>query len=89
MSTQDSSANAMEMMSEATEAAAGMLPSDMIHAIAELVDPATVAREMPWLAGELTKIALGQSDIISMALAELSCVLMTYSRCTVRGKAGT
>ena len=63
MSTQDSSANAMEMMSEATEAAAGMLPSDMIHAIAELVDPATVAREMPWLAGELTKIALGQSDI--------------------------
>ena len=63
MSIQDSSANALEMMSEATEAAAGMLPSDMIHAITELVDPASVAKEMPWLAGELTKIALGQSDI--------------------------
>ena len=51
MSIQDSSANALEMMSEATEATAGMLPSDMIHAITELVDPASVAKEMPWLAG--------------------------------------
>ena len=50
-------------MSEATEAAAGMLPLDMVNAIADLVDPAAVAKEMPWLAGELTKIALGQSDI--------------------------
>jgi hypothetical protein len=51
------------MMSEATEAAADMLPMDMVKAIAELADPATVAKEMPWLAEELTKIALGQSDI--------------------------
>jgi polyhydroxyalkanoate synthase len=51
------------IMSGVTEAAAGMLPIDMVNAVAELVDPATVAREMPWLAGELTKIALGQSDI--------------------------
>jgi polyhydroxyalkanoate synthase len=50
-------------MSEATEAAAGLLPLDMVNAIAELADPAAVAKEMPWLAGELTKIALGQSDI--------------------------
>jgi len=63
MSTEDRSANALEFMSEATEAAAGMLPLDMVHAIAELADPATVAKEMPWLAGELTKIALGTSDI--------------------------
>ena len=63
MSTGDRSANAMEMMSEATEAAAGMLPMDMVNAIAELVDPAAVAKEMPWLAEELTKIALGKSDI--------------------------
>jgi polyhydroxyalkanoate synthase len=51
------------MMSEATEAVADMLPMDMVKAIAELADPAAVAKEMPWLAGELTKIALGQSDI--------------------------
>ena len=63
MSTEDRSANVLGMMSEATEAAAGMLPMDMVNAIAELADPATVAKEMPWLAGELTKIALGKSDI--------------------------
>ena len=63
MSTEDRSANVMGMMSEATEAAAGMLPMDMVNAITELVDPATVAKEMPWLATELTKIALGQSDL--------------------------
>jgi len=51
-------------MSDATEAAADMLPMDMVKAIAELADPAAVAKEMPWLAGELTKIALGQSDIV-------------------------
>ena len=63
MSTEDRSASATEMMSDATEAAADMLPMDMVKAIAELADPAAVAKEMPWLAGELTKIALGQSDI--------------------------
>jgi polyhydroxyalkanoate synthase subunit PhaC len=47
----------------AAEAAAGMLPLDMLAAVADLVDPAAVAREMPWLTGELTKIALGRSDI--------------------------
>ena len=63
MSTEDRSANVADMMSEATEAAAGMLPMDMVNAIAELADPVTVAREMPWLTEELTKIALGKSDI--------------------------
>jgi polyhydroxyalkanoate synthase len=53
----------MDIMSEAAEAAAGMLPLDMVNAIADLADPAAVAKEMPWLAEELTKIALGQSDI--------------------------
>jgi polyhydroxyalkanoate synthase len=43
--------------------AAELLPLDMVAAVADLVDPAVVAREMPWLAGELTKIALGRSDI--------------------------
>lgn len=47
----------------AAEAAAGMLPLDMLAAVADLADPAAVAREMPWLTGELTKIALGRSDI--------------------------
>jgi polyhydroxyalkanoate synthase subunit PhaC len=63
MSTEDVTANAMAMMSEATEAAAGMLPMDMLNAITELADPAAVAKEMPWLAEELTKIALGKSDV--------------------------
>ena len=59
----DKKEEASDIMSEATEAAAGMLPLDMVNAITDLVDPATVAKEMPWLAGELTKVALGQSDI--------------------------
>jgi polyhydroxyalkanoate synthase subunit PhaC len=57
------SEEASSVLSEATEAAAGMLPLDMVNAVADLVDPAAVAKEMPWLTGELTKIALGQSDI--------------------------
>jgi polyhydroxyalkanoate synthase subunit PhaC len=63
MDTSEAPANATDIMSEATEAAAGMLPLDMVNAIAELADPATVAKEMPWLTEELTKIALGQSEI--------------------------
>jgi polyhydroxyalkanoate synthase len=51
------------MMTEATEAAAGMLPMDMVNAIAELADPAAVAKEMPWLAEELAKVALGKSEV--------------------------
>ena len=63
MDTNEAPASAMDIMSEATEAAAGMLPLDMVNAIADLADPAAVAKEMPWLAEEMTKIALGQSDI--------------------------
>ncbi len=48
---------------EAAEAAAGALPLDMAGAVADLFDPVSVAREMPWLAGELAKITLGRSDI--------------------------
>ena len=63
MDTNEAPANAMDIMSEATEQAAGMLPLDMVNALADLVDPAAVAKEMPWLAEERAKIALGQSDI--------------------------
>ncbi len=63
MDTNETPANTMDIMTEATETAAGMLPLDMVNAIAELADPAAVAKEMPWLAEELTKIALGKSDI--------------------------
>ncbi len=63
MDTNEARANAKDIMSEATETAAGMLPLDMVNAIADLADPAAVAKEMPWLATEITKIALGQSDI--------------------------
>jgi polyhydroxyalkanoate synthase subunit PhaC len=63
MDTNEAPTNVVDLMSEATETAAGMLPLDMVNAIADLVDPAAVAKEMPWLATEMTKIALGQSDI--------------------------
>ncbi len=63
MDTNEAPADAMGIMSGATDAAAGMLPLDMVNAIADLVDPAAVAKEMPWLAEERAKIALGQSDI--------------------------
>ena len=63
MDTNEAPANAMDIMSEAAETAAGMLPLDMVNAIADLADPAAVAKEMPWLATEMMKIALGQSDV--------------------------
>ncbi len=63
MSEEQRSASPMGLMTEATEAAAGMLPMDMVHAIAELADPAAVAKEMPWLAEELAKVALGTSEV--------------------------
>ena len=63
MDTNEAPANAMDIMSEATETAAGMLPLDMVNALAGLVDPAAVAKEMPWLAGEMAKIARGESEI--------------------------
>jgi polyhydroxyalkanoate synthase subunit PhaC len=56
-------AGGLAIAADAAEAAADLLPLDMLAAVADLVDPAAVAREMPWLAGELTKIALGRSDI--------------------------
>ena len=63
MDTNEAPADAMGIMSEATDAAAGMLPLDMVNALADLADPAAVAKEMPWLAEERAKIALGESDI--------------------------
>ena len=63
MDTNEAPANAMGIMSETTDAAVGMLPLDMVNALADLVAPAAVAKEMPWLAEERAKIALGQSDI--------------------------
>ena len=56
-------AGGLATAADAAEAAAGLPPLDMLAAVADLVDPAAVAREMPWLAGELARIALGTSDI--------------------------
>jgi polyhydroxyalkanoate synthase subunit PhaC len=56
-------ADGLVIAADAAGAAAEMLPLDMLAAVADLVDPAAVAREMPWLGGELAKIALGRSDI--------------------------
>ena len=53
----------LAIAADAADAAVGLLPLDMLAAVADLVEPAAVAREMPWLAGELTEIALGRSDI--------------------------
>ena len=58
METNEGRTDAMDTMSEATETAAGMLPLDMVNMIAELADPAAIAKDMPWLAGEMAKIAL-------------------------------
>ncbi len=63
MDTNEAPGGTKGMMSEATEAAAGLLPLDMVNAISELADPVAVAKEMPWLAEEMTKIALGQSEL--------------------------
>jgi polyhydroxyalkanoate synthase subunit PhaC len=60
MSTREENSN---VISETLEGTAGLLPLDMVNAVADLVDPVAIAREMPWLTGELTKIALGRSDI--------------------------
>jgi polyhydroxyalkanoate synthase len=63
MDKKDGHAEVKDMMTEIAELRAGALPLDMINAFADLLDPVAVAREMPWLAGELTKIALGKSEI--------------------------
>jgi polyhydroxyalkanoate synthase subunit PhaC len=63
MDNQTEPAEGLALAADAAEAAAGMLPLDMVNAVADLVDPVAVAKEMPWLTGELAKIALGQSDI--------------------------
>jgi polyhydroxyalkanoate synthase subunit PhaC len=43
--------------------AASLLSLEMLDAAASLVDPAAVIQNMPWLAGEMAKIALGRSDL--------------------------
>jgi len=43
--------------------AAGLPPLDMLDAAAGLADPAAVLRNMPWLAGEMAKIAGGRSEL--------------------------
>jgi polyhydroxyalkanoate synthase len=63
MDKKDGHAEITDMMAKVAELRDGMLPLDMVNAFADLVDPVAVAREMPWLAGELTKIALGKSEI--------------------------
>ena len=63
METNEGRGGAMDIMSEATETAAGMLPLDLVNALADLVDPAAAAKEIPWLSGEMAKIAFGKSEI--------------------------
>jgi polyhydroxyalkanoate synthase subunit PhaC len=38
-------------------------PLEMLESAADLANPVTAARQMPWLAGELMKLATGQSGI--------------------------
>ena len=52
-----------ESEADMNEAAAGLLPLDLLDAAAGLADPETMLRAMPWLAGELAKVALGRSDV--------------------------
>src|ERR1700683_3503850 len=50
-------------LGDAAEAVARMLPFDMTGALRDLVSPVALARDLPWLTGELTKITFGQSDL--------------------------
>ena len=50
-------------LGDAAEAVARMLPFDMSGALNDLVSPVALARDLPWLTGELTKITFGQSDL--------------------------
>jgi polyhydroxyalkanoate synthase len=63
MNKNEGPADVTDITTEAADARAAMLPLDMVGAFADLLDPVAVAKEMPWLAGELTKIAIGKSDI--------------------------
>jgi polyhydroxyalkanoate synthase len=63
MNKNEGPADVTDITTEAADARAGMLPLDMVGAFADLLDPVAVAKEMPWLTGELTKIAIGKSDI--------------------------
>lgn len=45
------------------EVASSVLPLEMLDAVAGLVDPDTVERNLPWLAGQMTEVALGRSDV--------------------------
>ena len=63
MNKNEGPADVTDTTAEAADARAGMLPLDMVGAFADLLDPVAVAKEMPWLTGELTKIAIGKSDI--------------------------
>ena len=38
-------------------------PAGMLQSAVDLLSPSEAARQLPWLVGELTKIALGQSDL--------------------------
>ncbi len=40
-------------------------PLQMLESARDLVDPATMVRELPWLTGEMMKIAVGRSSISS------------------------
>ena len=63
MNKNEGPADVTDITTEAADARAAMLPLDMVGAFADLLDPVAVAKEMPWLTGELTKIAIGKSDI--------------------------
>ncbi len=38
-------------------------PAGMLQSAVDLLSPSEAARQLPWLVGELTKIAMGQSDL--------------------------
>jgi len=55
--------NPQDITTKTANTAASLLPLDMLDAATHLADPAAVARNAPWLADELAKIALGRSDL--------------------------
>src|ERR1700741_1741380 len=41
----------------------GLDPAGMLESLVDLVNPVAAAGELPWLVGELAKVALGRSSI--------------------------
>ena len=64
MDTNEAPADAMDIMSEATDAATGMLPLDMVNALAELVEPAEGPLRRHVAEMEMERLAVLRAELL-------------------------